>query len=193
MFAIAAMSRNRVIGKGGGIPWRIPEEHRWFRRTTMNGVVIMGRRTFESLPGPLDGRVNVVLTRDPARFLEEEQRRGRLRGAVVGGAAQGASDLVQLTLPGSGAEVRLARSLDALARAGQLREPAWLCGGAQVYEELLPDCAELFLSVVDREVEGDAFFPRFEHLFDLDTTVHEAAEFRVLHYRRNAVDRRAPP
>jgi dihydrofolate reductase len=184
MFAIAAMSRNRVIGKGGGIPWRIPDEHRWFRRTTMGGIVVMGRKTFEGLPGPLDGRVNVVLTRDPARLLAQEQGRGKLRDAVVEPAAPGA-DALRLTLPR--AEVRLVRSLDALASAGDAGARVWLCGGAQLYAQHLPACAELYLTVVDREVEGDAFFPAFEHLFDLEGTVHEGAGFRVLHYKRNSV------
>ena len=189
MFAIAAMSRNRVIGSGGGIPWRIADEHRWFRRRTMGGILVMGSRTIESLPGPLEGRINVVLTRSPARLLEQERLRGRLRDAVVGSAAQEAPDLVQLSYPGHRTEVRLVRSVESLVTAGPAGEQVWLCGGAQLYQQYLPDCSELFLTVVDREVEGDAFFPPFEHLFDLDATVLEAGEFRVLHYQRNAVAR----
>ncbi len=71
--------------------------------------------------------------------------------------------------------------------AGAAQAQVWLCGGAQLYEQYLPGCAELFLSIVDRDVEGDAFFPAFEHLFDLEGTVHEGAGFRVLHYERNSV------
>ena len=126
MFAIAAMSRNRVIGNGGGIPWRIADEHRWFRRTTMGGIVVMGRRTFESLPGPLDGRTNVVLTRDPARFLEQEQRRGRLRDGVVGPAE--APGAVQLTFPR--AEVRLVRSLDDILTRSEQFDNIFVLGDA---------------------------------------------------------------
>jgi dihydrofolate reductase len=63
--AIAAMAENRVIGAGGAIPWRLPEDFRWFKRTTLGHVVVMGRRTFASLPGPLPGRVNVVVTTGP--------------------------------------------------------------------------------------------------------------------------------
>ena len=62
MKAIAAMARNRVIGAAGGIPWHLPEDFRWFKRTTLGGVVVMGRKTFESLGKPLPGRRNVVIS-----------------------------------------------------------------------------------------------------------------------------------
>lgn len=59
---IAAMSNNRVIGRGGSIPWKIPEDLRRFRELTLGHTVIMGRRTFESIGRPLDGRRNIVVT-----------------------------------------------------------------------------------------------------------------------------------
>lgn len=187
MFAIAAMARNRIIGNGNGIPWRIPEEFKWFRRMTLGRVVIMGRRTFESLPKPLDGRVNVVLTRHPARLRADERLKPWFAEALVGSAAHGAPDVAQLTLPRlPRTQVRLARGIDSLARAGLTRD-AWLCGGARVYQQFLGRCTELYLSVIDREVLGDASFPPFEHLFDLAGVVSEGSEFRVLRYVRNQV------
>jgi dihydrofolate reductase len=60
--AIAAMSENRVIGKDGRIPWYISEELKWFKKTTMGNVVLMGRKTFESIGKPLPGRTNIVLS-----------------------------------------------------------------------------------------------------------------------------------
>jgi dihydrofolate reductase len=62
MRAIAAMARNRVIGAGGKIPWHLPQDFRWFKRATLGGVVVMGRKTFESLGKPLPGRRNVVIS-----------------------------------------------------------------------------------------------------------------------------------
>ena len=59
---IAAMSENRVIGHGNDIPWKIPEEQTLFRRYTMGCRVIMGRKTYESIGKPLDGRLNIVVT-----------------------------------------------------------------------------------------------------------------------------------
>lgn len=61
---IAAMARNRVIGRDNGLPWRLPDDLKFFMRSTLGRTVLMGRRTFESLPGgPLKNRLNVVLTR----------------------------------------------------------------------------------------------------------------------------------
>lgn len=64
--AIAAMARNRVIGRAGTIPWRIPDELRWFKQATTGHCVLMGRKTFESLGRPLPNRRNLVVTRGPA-------------------------------------------------------------------------------------------------------------------------------
>ncbi len=185
MFAIAAMSRNRVIGNGGSIPWRIADELRWFRRMTLGSVVIMGRRTFESLPRPLDGRVNVVLTRHPRRLLEDETLAERYGDAIVRSTPYRADEVTQLCLPKiPHPRVRLARGIESLAHPDV---KVWLCGGAQVYEQFLGQCTELYLSVLHREVEGDAVFPAFEHLFGLPEVVREFSEFRVLRYLRKDV------
>lgn len=63
MKAIAAMSRNRVIGADGKIPWRLPEDMKFFKRTTLGHVILMGRKTFESLGRPLPGREHWVVSR----------------------------------------------------------------------------------------------------------------------------------
>ena len=95
MKAIAAMAENRVIGCEGRIPWHLPEDFQWFKRMTLGGVVIMGRRTFESLGKPLPGRQNVVLSRRASmegvtlvRTLEELRSRYSKREDcwIIGGA-----------------------------------------------------------------------------------------------------------
>jgi len=63
--AIAAMSLNRVIGAGNRIRWHLPEDFRWFKRTTTGQVIVMGRKTFESIGKPLPNRKTIVLTRQP--------------------------------------------------------------------------------------------------------------------------------
>lgn len=63
---VAAMGRDRVIGRNGRIPWHLPAEMKHFRRTTRGHVVVMGRKTFESIGGALKNRTNIVVTRDPA-------------------------------------------------------------------------------------------------------------------------------
>ncbi|HYG66436.1 MAG TPA: dihydrofolate reductase, partial [Anaeromyxobacteraceae bacterium] len=135
--------------------------------------------TFESLPKPLDGRITVVLTRDPERLRSDPATAGRYADAVVGDAALRLSEIAA-----GHAEVRLVDGLEPLERAG-IAERAWLCGGAQLYAQYLSRCSELFLSVVDREVEGDACFPAFEQLFELAGVEAEFPEFRVLRYVRN--------
>lgn len=67
---IVAMASNRVIGRDGDLPWRLPDDLRFFRRTTLGHHVAMGRKTWDSLPRPLPKRTNVVLTRDRAARLE---------------------------------------------------------------------------------------------------------------------------
>lgn len=147
--AIAAMSLNRVIGRGNRIPWHLPEDLRWFRKLTMGHVVVMGRRTFESIGRPLPGRETVVLSR--GGFQHPEVR-------VVG-------SLEEVSAVTSGREV-------------------FICGGAQVYRLALPRCSYLFLTLVHREVEGDAFFPPFEELFEPEAVLAEREEFRLMRYRR---------
>ncbi len=63
MKAIMAMARHRVIGAAGGMPWHLPEEFRFFKKTTMGHAIVMGRKTYESLGKPLPGRRNIVLSR----------------------------------------------------------------------------------------------------------------------------------
>jgi dihydrofolate reductase len=193
MKAIAAISKNGVIGRGGDIPWRIPEEFKWFRRMTFNSAVIMGRRTFQSLPKPLVGRVNVVLTRHPTLLLEQlrldERYNDYVTQAFVGPPAHRLRDVVQLNFPQIPyTKLCLVRGILSLKRAGLTRQ-AWLCGGAQIYQQILGECSELYLSIINREVEGDTFFPPFEHLFDSAGEVAVFSEFRVVRYVRKQIDR----
>jgi dihydrofolate reductase len=145
--AIAAMSLNRVIGSQGRIPWHLPDDLRFFKRTTLGHVVLMGRKTYESLGKPLPGRENWVVS---SRFI-----------------------------PG----VRVIRDLAEIAEPGGNRE-LFLIGGAQLYAELLPRCSELFLTLVRREVAGDAFFPPFENAFGLEEVIFDSAEMEIRRYGR---------
>jgi dihydrofolate reductase len=146
--AIAAMSLNRGIGVGNQIPWHLPEDFKWFKQTTTGHVLVMGRKTFESIGKPLPNRETIVLS----------------RGAF--------------SHPG----VKVIRSLDELPALTAGRE-VFIAGGAQVYAQALPFCSDLYLTLVKREVVGDAFFPPFEADFELVATLRETSEFKILHYR----------
>lgn len=126
---IAAVARNGVIGRDGTMPWRLPEDFAHFRKTTMGHPVIMGRRTWDSLPPrfrPLPGRTNIVVTRQAAWQAE---------GAV-----------------------RAHSLAEAIAAAGDAPE-LWVIGGAQLYAEAAPMARRAVVTEIDRDYEGDAFAP----------------------------------
>jgi len=143
---IAAMARNRVIGRCGRLPWHLPDDLKRFRELTMGKPVIVGRKTFESFGRALPGRVNIVLSRDPnfnpCRENSETTSRESFRTVCL-----------------------VARSpAEALALAEKKAEEAFIIGGAKVFEIFLPLVDTLYLTCVEAEVEGDSFFPPFEHL-----------------------------
>jgi dihydrofolate reductase len=94
--AIAAMSENRVIGCGSQIPWHLPEDFKWFKQTTLGHVLVMGRKTFESIGRPLPGRETIVLTRSgfshpgitTAKTLEDVVAKVADRRAFIAGGAE---------------------------------------------------------------------------------------------------------
>ena len=83
LYLIAAISANGIIGAGGKLPWRIPGELEHFKRVTLGHPVIMGRRTWESLKGPLPGRENIVVTRTPGYEAPGAAVAGSLEGALA--------------------------------------------------------------------------------------------------------------
>ncbi|MEX2670489.1 MAG: dihydrofolate reductase [Phycisphaeraceae bacterium] len=80
---IAAMSRNRVIGRDNALPWRCSADLRRFKRLTTGAAIVMGRRTWDSIGRPLPQRLNIVLTRDPALHLEGAESVGDLEAAFA--------------------------------------------------------------------------------------------------------------
>ncbi len=186
--AIAAMSLNRVIGDNGRIPWHLPEDFKWFKQVTSGNVVVMGRKTFESLGKPLPNRLNVVLTKHPIRLRRQHPE--LFGDSILGIRARSLRKAHQFGLPQVGApgrtEVRLETELLKLDPA-QFATDVFICGGAAVYEQALPLCSDIFLTLVKREVTGDAFFPEFEDRFQLAEIIRETAELRILHYRNAAI------
>ncbi|GAB3618607.1 type 3 dihydrofolate reductase [Okibacterium endophyticum] len=80
---VAALGRNRVIGAGGGMPWHLPDDLAHFKRTTMGGVMVMGRKTFDSIGRPLPGRRSIVVTRDTGWSFEGVEVAHSLPDAVA--------------------------------------------------------------------------------------------------------------
>ena len=142
--AIAAMSRNRVIGAGNKMPWHLPEDFKHFKRTTMGKPVIMGRKTFESLGKPLPGRTNIVVTRSLPPTPPFPQ---------AGGGGQGGAGVVVLSSLDSA--IKTAKEIAARDDVGEI----FVCGGGQIYESALPILDRIYLTIIDQDYEGDAFFP----------------------------------
>lgn len=151
MKAIAAMSLNRVIGARGAIPWKLSADLRFFKRTTLGHIVVMGRKTFESIGRPLPGRENIVLSTRPDF------------------APDGA---------------RVVRSADDVPRATADGRDVFIIGGAELYAAFLEECDTLYLTLVNQTVEGDAFFPAFEHLFSAFEVLETGPDYEIRCYRR---------
>ena len=142
----------RVIGIGNRLPWNLPADLRHFKRVTMGKPVIMGRKTWESLPRkPLPGRPNIVVTRDED-FVAE--------GAEV------FTDVAEA----------VAHGVD-LARQSGADEVA-VIGGAQIYAETIDACDRLYITEVHATPEGDTYFPDFDRSewHEVSRERHEAGE-----------------
>ena len=126
---IYARARNGVIGKDNQMPWHLPEDLAHFKRVTLGQPVIMGRKTWDSLPArfrPLPGRLNSVVTRQT-----DWQSDGALRAASIE---------------------------DAMRLCGDAPD-AWIMGGAEIYRQAEPLASTAVVTEIDQDFEGDAFAP----------------------------------
>ena len=137
---IVAYDKNGLIGADGGLPWNIRDDLMRFRQLTMGHIVIMGRKTFESLPnGPLRGRINVVLTRENIEGLETDQEEN-----------------VYMT--------NMLTLFDVLGSLQQKVQKMFIIGGREIYDLLFDICTTIHATVVDGDFSGMAtsktYFPR---------------------------------
>lgn len=135
---IVAAAENGVIGNAGALPWRLSSDLKRFRAMTMGKPVVMGRKTFQSLPKALDGRDNIVVTRD------------------AGFEAEGAMSAVSL-------EAALALAREHAARRGV--EEVMVIGGGDIYAQALPLTGRVYLTVVHAAPTGDTYFPALDPAF----------------------------
>ena len=126
---VAALARNRVIGRDNHLPWHLPADLAHFKHLTLDKPIVMGRRTWESLPGLLPRRTHIVVSRD---------RSYRAPGAFVVDSPEAA-----------------------LAAAGAVPE-VMVVGGAALYASLLPSARRMELTLLEAEIEGDAWFPEWD-------------------------------
>lgn len=131
---IAACSKNRVIGKDNDLPWKLPDDMKYFMQTTKGHHVIMGRKNYDSLPEnyrPLPNRTNIVVTHQP-KF--------KAPGCLV-----------------------VNSMLRALKIAGENGEPeVFVIGGAEIYHLAMNDADRIYLTEIDAMIDGDTYFPVVE-------------------------------
>lgn len=161
MKAIAAMAENRAIGKDGGLPWKSPikEDFRWFKEFTTNKILIVGRKTFDTLP-PLRDR-NII---------------------ILSSLSDGYGDTYD-PVYNTG---YCYRSYDDVIFIIESQKQAKLvvAGGAKTYELFLPYVDEFYVTHVKGEYEADTFMPPFEHLFSKQEVIKEFDGHRVIRYSK---------
>ena len=129
---IAAVARNGVIGAGGALPWRLSSDLKHFKAATIGKALVMGRKTYQSIGGPLSGRTIVVVTRDRAFTAE---------GVLVA--------------PGVDEALALAEAATRAAGADEIL----VAGGGEIYAQTIGRASHIHLTEVDLAPEGDARFP----------------------------------
>ena len=130
---VVAVAENSVIGWQGGLAWHQSSDLKFFRKVTMNKPLIMGRKTFESIGKPLDGRDNIVITRNTAFEAP---------GILVAANLEDALEIAR--------EKARGRGVDEIP----------VIGGAQIYALALPEAKRIYLSEIHSSPDGDTFFPK---------------------------------
>lgn len=143
MELIVAKNNQNVIGKDGDLMWHISKDLQRFRQLTRKHIVVMGRKTYASLPnGPLQNRVNVIITRDPSKFNKDMK------------------DVYFVTLEES---LLLLTKLQK-----QYQKSIFIIGGSDIYKYFYPHCSILHITEVDNDQEGDTYFPISDEQIEKD-------------------------
>lgn len=151
MNLIVAFNENYVIGTNNTIPWYIPEDLKKFKQLTNNEIVVMGRKTFESLPnGPLKNRIHVVITNQTKYYQLNDKN------------IYYCNFENSLTL------------LENLKK--QMNKHIFIIGGSQIYKTYFPYCLKFYITVVNNNTNGDVYFPFELSIFDQSTFVKKKDE-----------------
>ena len=126
---IAAMGKNRVIGKDNSLPWKLSADLKRFREITSGKPVIMGRKTFESIGRPLPNRMNIIITRDKNYNADI---------CIV------------------------VHSVEDALKAAKGNDEIMIIGGEQIFREFISIANKIYLTIIDKYFEGDAYFPEYD-------------------------------
>jgi len=148
---IAAFAQNRVVGINNTLPWHLPEDLKYFKRTTSGKAIIMGRKTYDSIGRPLPNRTNIVISRN-SDFQAD--------GVRVVASLEAAIELAK--------EVNFINDV----------KEVMIIGGASIYEAALPIADRLYLTHVHAEIEGDAYFPEvnFKQWLEVSREDYQASD-----------------
>ncbi len=164
---IAAMDKNRGIGKDNALPWagKTPRDMKHFRELTTGHTVIMGRKTFDSIGKALPNRMNIVLTRDKGWSAKDVWHEHSFEAALKEAARNGSS------------------------------EEVFIIGGASLYAEALPLANRMYLTEIDGEFTCDTFFPECDPLAwrQASLTVHHADDRNAYKMRFLNLERKTAP
>ena len=156
---IVAMDPRGVIGKGGGLPWKLSADLKRFKALTMGHHIVMGRKTFQSLGRLLPGRIMLVLKRADSAYdfgFAKQSQDLPLYDAVVA-AKQSGRPVPEDFIP-----VALVHSLDEALRLAAGDEKVFVIGGAEIFALALPRVQRMYVTWVEAEVEGDVTFPQVD-------------------------------
>ena len=130
---LVAMARNRVIGRNNKLPWHLSADLKHFKFLTMGQTIVMGRKTYESIGRPLPGRANIIVTR---------QAGYEVPGAIVVNTIDDALLICE--------------------RTGSINGENFIIGGEELYRQTLKICQRIYITEIQRDFEGDVFFPEFD-------------------------------
>ena len=163
MKAIIAMSENRCIGKDGKIPWHSKEDFRWFKEFTMGKTLVIGRKTFDTLP-ILKGRKICMLSNSlhsgySTKIIEVYQNNeSKFDELYIRNYEQFKSETIW--------------------------EDAIVAGGKSMYELFIPYITEFYVTIINGHFEGDTYMEPFEHLFGNSEVVREFEGGKVIKYSK---------
>jgi dihydrofolate reductase len=135
--SIVAMAANNVIGRDNALIWHLPEDLKHFKRTTMGRPIIMGRKSYDSIGKPLPGRPNIVISRKSGEAINENG---------------------PFYFPGIEEAITEGRKRAAARHVDEV----FIIGGGEIYKQTLPLIDRLYLTVLQKDYEGDTYFPDFD-------------------------------
>lgn len=164
---IAAVAKNNIIGGDNKLLWHIPEDLKHFKDITSNHTIIMGRKTFQSLPNVLPKRHHIVLTKDKNYIIDSDS-------------------------------VTIVHNLKEIVdKYKTSKEEVFVIGGGEIYSAFLPYCKNLYLTKINKNFEGDTYFPKIEpsqwkvtYSSELNKTLKDNLEFKFINLTRKIKDKK---